>query len=136
MAIGAFRPRSLLRSTKRWFLLMLLIGLCGASGCTPVIQPPTPVAVAAEVEAVRLIVQVTYPTLDVLNALASELDVWEVDRSAQTFVARITLAQFAMLQQQKLPVELDCVKMEQYGETVDAAPADITAWMAEQCPNG
>jgi hypothetical protein len=136
MATGAFRRRSLSPSTKRWFLLMLLIGLCGISGCTPLIQPPTPVAGSAAAEAVRLIVQVQYPTLDVLNALASELDVWEVDRSAQTFVARVTLAQFAMLQQQKLPVELDCVKMEQYGETVDAAPADITAWMAKQCPNG
>ncbi|MCE7986216.1 MAG: hypothetical protein DYG89_33995 [Caldilinea sp. CFX5] len=112
---------------------MLLIGLCGATGCVPLIQPPTPVAPAAAAEEVHLIVQVQYPTVEVLNALAGELDVWEVDRTAQTFVARITLAQFEMLQQQDLPVALDCAKMEQYEETVAAAPASITSLIAEQC---
>lgn len=136
MTIGVCRRQSLSPSTRRWLLSLLLFIGCWGSGCVPLIMTPTPVApaAAAAAEEVRLIVQVKYPTVDVLNALAGELDVWEVDRTAQTFVARITLAQFEMLQQQKLPVALDCAKMEQYGETVDAAPDSVANLLAEQCP--
>ena len=133
MATGVFRRRFSSRSTKRWCLLMLLVGLCSATGCVPLIQPPTPVAPAAAAEEVRLIVQVQYPTVEVLNALAGELDVWEVDRTAQTFIARVTLAQYEALVQQALPVELDCAKMAQYGDDVAAAAA-VADLLAEQCP--
>lgn len=134
MVAGFSQRPSLTRFISHVTCGVLLVCGLWSSGCTPLILTPTPVASAVEAEAVHLIVQVNYPTVDVLNALAGELDVWEVDRTAQTFVARITLAQFEMLQQQKLAVALDCAKMAQYGETVDAAPATVANLMAEQCP--
>lgn len=113
---------------------VLLVWALWSSGCTPLVQPPTPVASAVVAEDVRLIVQVKYPTVDVLNALAGELDVWEVDRVAQTFVARVTLAQYERLQQQALPVELDCAKMEQYGAANGPITATVADLLTEQCP--
>ncbi len=114
---------------------VLLVCALWSSGCTPLIQPPTPVASAVEAADVRLIVQVKYPTVDVLNALAGELDVWAVDRTAQTFIARITLAQHEMLRQQALTVTLDCAKMEQYGDDIVAAATTAVAdLLAQQCP--
>jgi hypothetical protein len=98
------------------------------------IQPPTPVASSATAEEARVIVQVKYPTVDVLNALASELDVWEVDRTAQTFIARVTLAQYERLQQQALPIELDCTKMEQYRVANGAVSVVVADLLKEQCP--
>ena len=130
MGTGVSRRRSLSQLTN----VLVIVGLlCWTSGCTPLIMTPTPVASAAETEDVRLIVQVQYPTVDVLNALAGELDVWEVDRTAQTFIARVTLAQYEALVQQALPVELDCAKMAQYGDDVAAAAA-VADLLAEQCP--
>lgn len=134
MGAGVYRKLSLSPLLKQGGIAILLCLGFWQGGCTPLIQPPTPVASSVATEAVHLIVQVQYPTVDILNALAGELDVWEVDRTAQTFVARITLAQFEQLQQQDLPVELDCAKMAQYGQIDDAAPANIIDLVAEQCP--
>jgi len=143
MAIRVTRPRFLSRLTSRYgyALLCLAVGLWG-SGCTPLIIAPTPAASRAEpaaaplskpVEA-RLIVQVHFPTVTVLNKLAGELDIWEVDRNAQTFVARITLAQYDALLQQALPVVLDCAKMRQYEQELSLTVPAIAKMMQEQCP--
>lgn len=133
MVAGVCRQQALSSSTKRLLLGLLLIS-CWGSGCAPLIMTPTPVAsIDADAE-VRLIVQVNYPTVEVLNALAGELDIWEVDRQAQTFVARVTLAQYELLQQQGLSVALDCAKMEQYGDVIDAATTVVADLLTEQCP--
>lgn len=133
MATGVYRQRSLSRLTKHWTIGLLLILLGWGSGCTPLIQPPTPAASAVEAEEAHLIVLVQYPTVDVLNALAGELDVWEVDRATQTFVARITLAQYELLRQQALPVKLDCAKMEQYSAANGVVTAAVADLLVEQC---
>ena len=114
-------------------VVLLLLSLW-ASGCTPLILTPTPVAVLADPINARLIVQVTYPTAAVLNALAGELDIWEVDRAAQTFVARVTLAQYDDLLQQELPVKLDCVKMRQYAQALNLTAPTVAQLLQEQCP--
>lgn len=114
-------------------VVLLLLSLW-ASGCTPLILTPTPVAVLADPINARLIVQVTYPTVAVLNALAGELDIWEVDRAAQTFVARVTLAQYDDLLQQELPVKLDCVKMRQYAQALNLTAPTVAQLLQEQCP--
>lgn len=134
MATGVYQPRFLSPSTKRWVIGLLLTLIGWMSGCTPLIQPPTPVASAPEAEDVRLIVQVKYPTVAILNALAGELDVWEVDRQAQTFVARITLAQYDALLQQALTVKVDCGKMAQYSTANGVVSAAVADLLAEQCP--
>lgn len=134
MVTGVSRRQSLSPLIKCCTCGVLLFMALGGSGCTPLIRPPTPVAASVAAEDVHLIVQVDYPTVDVLNALAGELDVWEVDRAAQTFIARVTLAQYDMLLQQALTVKLDCAKMVQYGAangTITTAVADL---LAEQCP--
>lgn len=140
MVIGVSPQRFLLRSIrwrragkKRGNLLWLLVGLL-LSSCTPLIVAPTPAASQAEPVDVRLIVQVTYPTVEVLNALAGELDVWEVDRSAQTFVARVTLEQYDALLQQDLPVKLDCAKMRQYAQDLDLTVPPVAQLLQAQCP--
>lgn len=118
----------------RVFQSLLLVGFCCcAVSCSPLIQPPTPAAAVEESDA-RLIVQVTYPTVDLLNALAGELDIWEVDRAAQTFVARITLPQYDELLRQALPIKLDCAKMRQYAQDVKLTQPSVAKVMAEQCP--
>lgn len=114
-------------------VVLLLLSLW-ASGCTPLILTPTPVAPLAEPVDVRLIVQVTYPTVDLLNALAGELDIWEVDRTAQTLVARVTLDQYAALLQQELPVKLDCAKMRQYAQALNLTAPTVAQLLQEQCP--
>ena len=132
MAIGVSpRQFSLPLISCAWAVL-LLAGL-GMSGCTPLIMTPTPVASLAEPVDVRLIVQVTYPTVAVLNALAGELDVWEVDRSAQTLVARVTLEQYDALLQQELPVKLDCAKMRQYAQDIDLTVPPVAQLLQTQC---
>jgi hypothetical protein len=137
MVIGASRQRSFspFSSAIPYGLLLMLIGLW-ASGCTPLIRPPTPVAEpAAESAEARLIVQVHYPTVEMLNALASELDVWEVDRAGQSFVARVTLAQYeSLLQQEELQVTLDCAKMRQYEEGRSLAVPTVAQLMQDECP--
>jgi hypothetical protein len=132
MGMRASRRQSLCRSMNQCAYGLLLLSALWESGCAPLLLTPTPVAPIAEPEDARLIVQVTYPTVERLNALAGELDIWEVDRAAQTFVARVTLAQYETLVQQALPVALDCTKMAQYGEPV-SAPI-VATLMAEQCP--
>ena len=82
----------------------------------------------------RLIVQNTYPSVDVLNELASELDIWEVDRAAQTLVARITLEQHTALRQQDLIMTLDCPKMRQFAQQNNVTLPDIAKLMQEECP--
>lgn len=135
MAIGVFPRRFLSRLISGCFARVLLLLLSGwASGCTPLILTPTPVAPLAEPVDVRLIVQVTYPTVAVLNALASELDIWEVNRTAQTLVARVTLEQYDELRQQELPVNLDCAKMRQYEQQRSLALPVVAQLMQEQCP--
>lgn len=134
METGVYRQRFLSPSTKHWVIGLLLILIGWGSGCTLLVQPPTTEAAGVEAEEVRLIVQVQYPTVDVLNALAGELDVWEVDRTAQTFIARVTQAQYDMLLQQALIVTLDCAKMAQYGEPRGAVTPAIAVQLAEQCP--
>lgn len=134
METGVCRRPSLSPSTNAVVIGVLLCLLCWTGGCTPLIMTPTPVASAAETEDVRLIVQVQYPTVDVLNALAGELDVWEVDRTAQTFVGRVTLAQYEMLRQQALPVKLDCAKMEQYRAADGVVTPAVADLLAEHCP--
>ena len=98
--------------------------------CTPLIMTPTPVAQSEG----RLIVQITYPSVDVLNELASELDIWEVDRAAQTLVARITLEQHTALRQQDLIMTLDCPKMRQFAQQNNVTLPDIAKLMQEECP--
>lgn len=139
MVIGVFPRRFLLRSIRRYWagktlgnLLWLLLGVLG-SGCTPLIVAPTPAAQPEPVD-VRLIVQVTYPTVDVLNALAGELDIWEVDRTAQTFVARVTLEQYDDLLQQPLSVKLDCAKMRQYAQDLNLTVPSVAQLLQVQCP--
>lgn len=139
MVIGVSPQRFSLRSIRRYWvgktlgnLLWLLLGVLG-SGCTPLVVAPTPVAQAEPVD-VRLIVQVTYPTVDVLNALAGELDIWEVDRTAQTFIARVTVEQYDELLQQQLPVELDCAKMRQYAQDLNLAASPVAQLLQAQCP--
>lgn len=134
MRTGVCRRQALSPAIKRWGLGLLLFISCWGSGCAPLIMPPTPVASSVEAEDVHLIVQVTYPTVAVLNALASELDVWEVDRAAQTFVARITMTQYEALLQQKLLVTLDCAKMQQYAQASNLTTAAVAQLMQEQCP--
>lgn len=114
-------------------VVLLLLSLW-ASGCTPLILTPTPGAPLADPVDARLIVQVTYPTVAVLNALAGELDIWEVDRTAQTFVARVTLEQYAALLQQELPVKLDCAKMRQYAQALDLTVPTVAQLLQAQCP--
>ena len=113
--------------------VLLLLSLW-ASGCTSLILTPTPGAPLVDPVDVRLIVQVTYPTVDLLNALAGELDIWEVDRAAQTFVARVTLAQYDDLLQQELPVKLDCAKMRQYAQALNLDVPPVAQLLQEQCP--
>lgn len=139
MAIGVSPRQFSLRSISRYLagkklgnLLWLLLAMFG-SGCAPLIVTPTPAASQADPVDVRLIVQVTYPTVEVLNALAGELDVWEVDRSAQTFIARVTVDQYEALLQQKLPVKLDCAKMRQYTQDLDLAQPTVAQLLQEQC---
>lgn len=134
MVAGFSQRPSLTRFISHVTCGVLLVCGLWSSGCTPLILTPTPVASAVEAEAVHLIVQVNYPTVDVLNALAGELDVWEVDRTAQTFVARVTLAQYERLQQQALLVELDCAKMAQYGAANGPITTTVADLLAEQCP--
>lgn len=145
MVIGVCRQRYLLQSTKGLELTqpvrnqvfaknlvslgLLAIGVM-ISGCTPLIMTPTPVAQSEG----RLIVQITYLSVDVLNELASELDIWEVDRAAQTLVARITLEQYATLGQQDLTIMLDCPKMHQFAQQNNLSLPDIAKLMAEECP--
>lgn len=117
----------------RYGVLLLLIG-CGSSGCTPLMMTPTPIASLAEPYDVRLIVQVTYPTVEVLNALAGELDIWEVDRTAQTFIAQVTLNQYDALLQQALTVKLDCAKMRQYAQALNLNSPAVVPLMQEHCP--
>lgn len=114
-------------------VVLLLLSLW-ASGCTPLILTPTPVAPLAAPVDTRLLVQVTYPTVAVLNALAGELDIWEVDRAAQTFVARVTLDQYDDLLQQGLPVKLDCAKMRQYAQALNFTVPTVAQLLREQCP--
>lgn len=114
-------------------VVLLLLSLW-VSGCTPLILTPTPAAPLADPVDARLIVQVTYPTVDLLNALAGELDIWEVDRAAQTFVARVTLAQYDALLQQDLPVQLDCAKMRQYAQALTLTVPTVASLLQEQCP--
>ena len=139
MAIGVSPRRFSLRlingyltHTKLGNLLWLLAVL--ATACTPLIVAPTPVAAPDEPVDVRLIVQVTYPTVAVLNALAGELDIWEVDRTARTFVARVTLEQYDDLLQQQLPVELDCAKMRQYAQALNLTAPTVAPLLQAQCP--
>lgn len=114
-------------------VVLLLLSLW-VSGCTPLILTPTPAAPLADPVDARLIVQVTYPTVDLLNAQAGELDIWEVDRTAQTFVARVTLEQYDALLQQQLPVKLDCAKMRQYAQALNLTAPTVAPLLREQCP--
>lgn len=113
-------------------LLWATVLLC--CGCTPLILTPTPAEPLAELADARLIVQVDYPTVELLNTLAGELDIWEVDRAAQTLVARITLEQYDTLRQQDLQVTLDCAKMRQYAQSLDLTFPTVAQLMEEQCP--
>jgi hypothetical protein len=109
------------------FLSLILTMLLGS--CTFVIQPPA----SAPAEDGWIIVRVDYPSVVVLNQLASELDVWEVNRAAQTLVARVTLAQYQALLAEKLPVSVDCAKMRQYAPTLDGSTATVQAIVQEAC---
>lgn len=139
MGIGVFQLQFLSRSIRHFAYGSLLLGMgLWCSGCTPLIMAPTPAASLAEPNAepveAWLIVQVTYPSVEVLNSLAGELDVWEVDRAAQTFIARVTLAQYDVLLQQELTVTLDCAKMRQYEQALNLTLPVIAQMMQEQCP--
>ena len=107
---------------------LILTTLLG--GCTFVIQPP---ASAPTVDA-WLIVRINYPSVAVLNQLAAELDVWEVNRADQTLVARVTLAQYQALVAEKLTMTVDCAKMQQYAQALGTATATIQAIVQEVCP--
>lgn len=135
MTIKLSSRRFLHHSTGRrcYQVLLLLLSVWG-SGCTPLIMTPTPAAPLSAPVDVRLIVQVTYPTVEVLNALAGELDIWEVDRTAQTLVARVTLEQYDALLQQQLPVALDCAKMHQYAQALHLTEPTVAALLRAQCP--
>jgi len=136
MEMWVCQRRFLLRLTNRvlavvWVLAMAVM----ISSCTPLLM--TPVAQSegsvAKTEG-RLIVQITYPTVDVLNELAGELDIWEVDRAAQTLIARITLEQYTALRQPDLIITLDCAKMRQYAQQNNLSLPDIAKLMQEECP--
>lgn len=135
MAIGVFPRRFSLPLISSAWAVLLLAGF-GMSGCMPLIITPTPVASLPEPGDARLIVQVTYPTVAVLNALAGELDIWEVDRTAQTFVARVTVAQYDALLQQQLTVKLDCAKMHQYAADLALTQPTVAQLLQTQCPEG
>ncbi len=107
---------------------LILTALLGS--CTFVIRSP----VAAPAEDSWLIVRVGYPSVVVLNQLAAELDVWEVNRADQTLVARVTLAQYQALAAEKLTVNVDCAKMQQYAQALGASTATVQAIIQEACP--
>lgn len=131
MGIGVCQRRFLLPSIKGFLSIVWLLAIgVMISSCTPLIMTPTPVA---QTEG-RLIVQISYPTVDVLNELASELDIWEVDRAAQTLVARMTLEQYSALRQQDLTMTLDCSKMRQFAQQNNLALPEIAELMEEECP--
>lgn len=108
-------------------LSLILTVLLGS--CTFVIRSSP----SAPAEDGWLIVRVDYPSVVVLNQLASELDVWEVNRAAQTLVARVTLAQYQALVAEKLTVSVDCAKMRQYAQTLGGSTATVLAIMQEAC---
>lgn len=108
-------------------LFAMLVGV----GCTPLIHPPQTVH---EDEA-QIIVQIHYPSVEVLNQLASTLDIWEVDRNAQTLVAKITLAQYGSLLAQQLPTTLDCPKMRTYAQALRSERSiTVQKLLQQQCP--
>jgi hypothetical protein len=99
------------------------------TSCTPWIQPPT-----AANEA-QLIVQIHYPSVEALNQLASTLDIWEVERSAQTLVAKVSFSQYDQLLAQGLPVALDCTKMRQYADALRTTQSPrASVLLLAQCP--
>jgi len=110
------------------FLSLILTLLLGS--CTFVIQP----SASTPAEDGWIIVRVDYPSVAILNQLASELDVWEVNRAAQTLVARVTLAQYQALLAKELPVSVDCAKMRQYAPTLGGSTATVQAIMQTSCP--
>ena len=98
-------------------------------GCVPLIATPTPQPPAAG----WLIVRVEYPTTAMLNQLAAELDVWEVQQAAGIVVARVTLAQYDALQEQQLAVTLDCAKMQQYAQALGKQPQQVRELIQQEC---
>jgi len=109
-------------------LSLILPALLGS--CTFVIRPPT----STPAEDGWIIVRVDYPSVAILNQLASELDVWEVNRAAQTLVARVTLAQYQALLAKELTVSVDCAKMQQYAQALGGSTATVQAIMQASCP--
>ncbi|MBX3015894.1 MAG: hypothetical protein KF832_30520 [Caldilineaceae bacterium] len=131
---GVARLRTWCFRRARWLFWVVFVTLV-SSACTPLMLTPTPMTPTPVAEELRLIVTVHYPTVAVLNRFAGELDIWEVDRAGQTFVARITLAQYDALLQEQLTVTLDCAKMRQYESTTTLAQPPIADLMATQCPS-
>ena len=117
----------LMRLVLLGLLSLILTVLLGS--CTFVIQPSP----SAPAEDGWLIVRVNYPSVVVLNQLASELDVWEVNRAAQTLVARVTLAQYQALLAEELTVSVDCAKMQQYAQALGGSTATVQAIVQEAC---
>ena len=105
-------------------ILAVLLG-----SCTFVIRPPA----SMPAEDGWIIVHIDYPSVVVLNQLASELDVWEVNRAAQTLVARVTLAQYQALVAEELTVSVDCAKMQQYAQALGGSTATVQAIVQEAC---
>ncbi len=113
--------------TTVYATLCLLLGLLGAA--CKLIEPTA----AAQPADDRIIVQIHYDSSEQLNQLAAELDIWEINRAAQTLVARVTLAQRRWVIDQGLTVTLDCDKMKQYAAALGAPSQPIRALLAAEC---
>ncbi len=72
------------------------------------------------------VVRVYYPDRAVLNAWAATLDIWEVHRAEQYFVARVRPDQYEALVRSGLPLEIDAEKTARMYVPRRLAPAGVT----------
>jgi hypothetical protein len=81
-----------------------------------------------------LIVRINYDSTATLNRIASELDIWEVDRTAQTLVARVRLDQRQWVLALGQSITLDCAKMRANRDALGTRTAAAQALIDAECP--